>query len=59
MAFSAELMMPILVHMIDGNGNSMFGIPQEEIDEVLDDAAEVIAIMVPAIFRLMAPPSIH
>jgi uncharacterized protein len=55
----AELMMPILVHMIDEYGNSMFGILQEEIDEVLDDAADVIPIMVPAIFRVMAPPTVH
>jgi uncharacterized protein len=55
----AELMMPILVHMIDENGNSMFGISQEEIDMVLDDAADVIPILVPAIYRLLSPPTVH
>ena len=51
----AELMMPILIHMIDAEGNSMFGLAQEELDEALDQAAEAIPMVVPAIFRLLAP----
>ena len=51
----AELMMPILVHMIDEEGNSMFGLEQEELDETLEKAAEAIPMAVPLIFDLLAP----
>ncbi len=51
----AELMLPILIHMIDNDGNSMFGITQAELDETLAQAAEAIPMVVPAIFRLLAP----
>jgi uncharacterized protein len=50
-----KLLMHILVHMIDDDGNSMFGIPQEELDGTLDQAAEAIPMVVPAIFRVLAP----
>jgi uncharacterized protein len=51
----AELMMPIFIHMIDEQGNSMFGLEQEELDEALDQAAKAIPMVVPAVFRLLAP----
>jgi len=47
----AELMMPILVHMIDENGNSLFGLAQEEIEDTLDAASEAIPSAVPAIYK--------
>lgn len=47
----SELMMPILVHMFDDKGNSLFGIPQEEVDSTLNTAAEAIPIVVPAIYQ--------
>lgn len=55
----AKLMMPILVHLIDENGNSQFEIPQEELDETLDQAAEAILTVVPAIFTLTPRHSVH
>jgi uncharacterized protein len=51
----AKLMLPILVHIIDDRGNSMFGIPQEELDETLEKAAEAIPMAVPFIFDRLAP----
>ena len=51
----ADLMVPILVHMLDENGNSLLGLPQEEIDGALDQAAEAIAPVVAAIFKLLTP----
>ena len=51
----AELMMPILVHMIDEEGNSMFGVPQDELDKVLDQAAEAIPLIVATVFRVLRP----
>jgi uncharacterized protein len=51
----AELMVPILFHMFDEEGNSMFGLPEEQVDEALARAAEVIAEVVPAIFALLRP----
>lgn len=47
----SEMMLPILVHMLDENGNSMFGIAQEDLDDTLDTAAEAIPAIVPAIYR--------
>ncbi len=47
----SELMMPILVHMFDDEGNSLFGISQDELDSTLDTAAEAIPIVTPAIHR--------
>ena len=46
----AKLMLPIVVHMIDDEGNSMFQIPQEELDETLDTASEAIPSIVPPIY---------
>jgi uncharacterized protein len=48
-------MLPILIHMIDEKGNSMFGLAQEELDQALDQAAEAIPLAVPEIFWLLAP----
>ncbi len=47
----SKLMLPILVHMIDGQGNSTFGIPPEELDETLAAAADAIPTVVPAIYK--------
>jgi uncharacterized protein len=47
----SELMMPILVHMIDDDGNSLFGIAQEELNDILDTAVAAIPVIVPAIYR--------
>ena len=47
----SKLMLPILVHMIDDNGKSEFGIPPEELDETLATAADAIPTVVPAIYR--------
>ena len=46
-----SLMMPILVHILDDNGNSPFEIPQEELDQVLADAADAIPDAVVAIYE--------
>jgi len=51
----SKVMMPILVHMFDDKGNSVFGLPQEEVDDALDWAAEAIPLVVPLIFRQLAP----
>jgi hypothetical protein len=52
-------MVPILMHMFDDKGNSMFGLPEEQVDEALARAAQVISEVMPAIFTLMAPPRRH
>ncbi|MEJ8563381.1 YecA family protein [Yoonia sp. GPGPB17] len=49
----AKLLMPILVHMFDDSGNSLFGIAQEDIDQTLEAAAEAIPQTVPLIYREM------
>ena len=40
---------PILVHLFDGDGNSVMGIPQQELDATLETAAEAIPGVVVAI----------
>jgi len=45
------LLTPILVHLIDAEGNSVVGIPQAELDETLDGAAEAIPTAVVGIYR--------
>lgn len=55
----AELMFPILVHILDDNGNSPYGLAQEELDATLDEAAEAIPAVVPAIFKLLAAQRLH
>ena len=37
-----HLITPIMLHLMDDNGNSVMGVPQEELDEVLAQAAEDI-----------------
>jgi uncharacterized protein len=44
-------MMPILVHILDDNGNSPFEIPQEDLYQVLADAADAIPDAVVAIYE--------
>jgi uncharacterized protein len=51
----AKMMLPILIHMIDEDGNSMFRLSQEDLDEALEMTAEAIPIAVPEIFWLLAP----
>ena len=43
-------MTPILLHMIDEQGNSIMGITQEKLDKALDQAAEVIPETVARIY---------
>ena len=50
-ANGSKMMMPILVHLLDENGNSLFNIPQEELDETLDAASEAIPSILPAIYQ--------
>ena len=45
-----HLMTPILLHMIDEQGNSMMDITQEKLDKALDQAAEVIPETVARIY---------
>jgi uncharacterized protein len=47
----ARLMMPIMVHMFDDEGNSLFGLEQKDIDEVLLAAAEAIPTSILAIYK--------
>lgn len=47
----SKLMTPFLVHMIDDEGNSMFGIAQEDLDQTLDAAAQTIPKIVPQIYH--------
>ena len=46
-----HLLTPIMVHMIDEQGNSAMGIPQEELDQTLEAAAEQIPDAVVGIYR--------
>lgn len=46
-----HLVAPIMVHLLDDNGNSVMGIPQEELDEVLAEAADAIPDAVIDIFN--------
>ena len=48
---SGALMMPILVHLIDDNGNSVLGIAQESLDETLSVAADQIPNTVGEIYH--------
>ena len=40
-----------MVHLLDDNGNSVMGIPQEELDQVLAEAADAIPDTVIDIFN--------
>ncbi|WP_299789013.1 YecA family protein [uncultured Marivita sp.] len=46
-----QLIIPIMVHILDENGNSVLGIPQEDLDQTLGEAAEHIPKAVIAIHR--------
>ena len=46
-----HLVAPIMVHLLDDNGNSVMGIPQEELDQVLAEAADAIPETVTGIFQ--------
>lgn len=45
-----QLMAPILVHILDEDGNSVMSIPQEKLDDVLAEAADAIPEAVEGIF---------
>ena len=47
----SRLMLPILVHLFDDTGYSLFDVPREELDDTLDTAAEVIPTVLPEIYR--------
>ncbi len=47
---SGHLVTPILVHLLDDDGNSVLGIPQGELAEALDVAAEAIPEVVGDIY---------
>lgn len=46
-----HLVAPIMVHLLDENGNSVVGIPHEELDQVLAEAADAIPDTVIDIFN--------
>ena len=46
-----HLVAPIIAHLLDENGNSVMGIPQEELDEVLAEAADAIPDAVSEIYQ--------
>lgn len=46
-----QLITPMMVHLLDDNGNSVMGVPQEELDKTLAEAAEQIPQSVVAIHR--------
>lgn len=46
-----EWMFPILAHLIDDEGNSLVGARQDELDALLDTAAELIPDTVPHIYK--------
>lgn len=47
---AGQLVTPILVHLLDDEGNSVLGIPQEELDDTLDVASEAIPEVVGEIY---------
>ena len=46
-----QLITPFMLHLLDEDGNSMMGIPQERLDETLAQAAREIPKSVAAIYR--------
>jgi hypothetical protein len=46
-----QLINPMMVHLLDDNGNSVMKIPQDQLDQALDQAAEKIPDSVVAIYR--------
>jgi len=47
----AKLMLPILIHLFDDDGQSVFGLAEEDIDEALAVAGDAIPQVVPLIYR--------
>lgn len=50
----AYLITPIMVHLLNDSGNSALGIPQEELDQALAEAAEQIPDAVVGIHQFWA-----
>lgn len=48
---SGHLVAPILIHLLDDDGNSALGIPREELPAALDEAAAAIPRVVGDIYR--------
>ncbi|UOA30469.1 hypothetical protein DSM110093_00217 [Sulfitobacter sp. DSM 110093] len=46
-----HLMTPLMLHMLDDAGSSLMGIPQEDLNQALDEAAEAIPEAVVGIYR--------
>ncbi len=46
-----HLVTPIMVHMLDDNGHSVMGVPHEELQQVLAEAADAIPEAVAAIYQ--------
>jgi uncharacterized protein len=46
-----HLVTPIMVHLMDDNGHSVMGIPHEELQQVLGEAADAIPETVTGIFQ--------
>lgn len=46
-----QMITPMMVHLLDENGNSVMGISQEDLDRTLDQAAKQIPDSVVAIHR--------
>jgi uncharacterized protein len=46
-----HLVTPIMVHMMDDNGQSVMGIPHEQLQQVLGEAADAIPEAVTGIFQ--------
>lgn len=46
-----QLITPMMVHLLDENGNSVMGIPQEELGQTLDEATNQIPSSVVDIFK--------
>ncbi len=45
-----DWLFPIFVHLLDNDGNSLAGISDDRLHEVLDEAAQLISVSVPGIF---------
>jgi uncharacterized protein len=52
----SELMYPIFAHLFDDGGNSIMGIPEDQLGYVMDEASEQISTNVPLIFRRQRIP---
>ena len=52
-----HIMTPILAHLLDEEGNSVLGIPQDKLDETLAQAADSIPTFIVSIFQFWATKS--